>query len=590
MKTHHILFILALLITGCRGIPENPDITENELFQHLSYLASDSLKGRLPGTEEGKLAALYIASEFRKAGLSFLTRNGFQPFDVITKLETGDSNSLSIGSREYELGKDFSPFPFTADGSLDAEVVFAGYGFDLDNDGLKWNDYDGLDVGGKWVLVLRGNPEIDSASSPFNAYSNERDKAMVANDHGAGGILFVSGPVFSPDEPLIDLENREGRVAIPALHISRKVADRLLEQSGSNVEKLEKRLNAQRKPSSFATGSSLRASAGIIPSMASTYNVVGYLEGSDPEKKDEYIIMGAHYDHLGMGGPGSTARDQDTIGVHNGADDNASGVAALIEIAERLASGEKKPGCSYLFIAFSGEEMGLLGSKYYVQHPLLPLDHAKMMINLDMVGRLRDDQLQVGGVGTSKESEELVEDLAPEENLKLSTTREGYGPSDHSSFYGRDIPVLFLTTGAHTDYHTINDDVDKINLGGLVRVSDFAYDIAEYLDSTDLKLTFQEAGPKTQYSGRRGYRVVMGIMPDFTDNDDVPGMRVDFVNPGQPADLGGMKKGDYIMAIEGKEIKGIYDYMYRLNKCKKGQVIVVKVKRDDKLLDLIVTL
>ena len=590
MKTLHIFFVTAVLITACTRVPENPAITEDELFQHLSYLASDSLKGRLPGTEEGKLAALYIASEFRKAGLKFLTKNGFQPFEVITSLKTGDSNTLSIGSQEYKAGKDFAPFPFTADGALDAGVVFAGYGFDLDKDDLKWNDYEGLDVEGKWVLVLRGNPEIDSASSPFNPYSNERDKAMVAADHGAGGILFVSGPIFSPDEPLIDLQNREGRVSIPALHVRRKIADTLLEQSGTSVEKLEKQLNTTRKPASFAAGSSLSASANIIPSMAGTNNVVGYLEGSDPEKKDDYIIIGAHYDHLGMGGPGSTARDQDTIGVHNGADDNASGVSALIEIAERLASGDKRPGYSFLFIAFSAEEMGLLGSKYYVAHPLLPLDHAKLMINLDMIGRLRDDQLQVGGVGTAKESEDLVEKIAPEENLKLTTTLEGYGPSDHSSFYGRDIPVLFLTTGAHTDYHTINDDVEKINLGGLVRVSDFAYDIAEYLDSTGLKLTFQEAGPKVQYSGRRGYRVVMGIMPDFTDNDDVPGMRVDFVNPGQPADLGGMKKGDYIMAIEGKEINGIYDYMYRLNKCKKGQLIVVTVKRDDKTLDLLVTL
>jgi hypothetical protein len=212
------------------------------------------------------------------------------------------------------------------------------------------------------------------------------------------------------------------------------------------------------------------------------------------------------------------------------------------------------------------------------------------MINLDMVGRLRDDQLQVGGVGTAIESEEIVKDLATGDSISLSTTREGYGASDHSSFYGRELPVLFLTTGAHSDYHTMGDDVEKINLPGMVRVSDYAYDIAEYLDSTQVTLTFQEAGPKVQYSGRRGYRVRLGIMPDFTDNDEIPGMRVDFVNPGQPADLGGMKKGDYIMAIEGKPINGIYDYMYRLSKVKKGQLIVVTVKRDESTLDLVVQL
>jgi aminopeptidase YwaD len=590
MKTYVFPLICAALMAGCSGIPENPEITQDELFQHLSYLASDSLKGRLPGTPEDKLAALYIASEFKKAGLSFLTKGGLQPFEVITELEPGDSNSLSLGSQEYESGKDFAPFPFTADGSLEAEVVFAGYGFELDNDEIRWNDYQGIDVAGKWVMVLRGNPEIDSTSSPFMEYSNERDKAMVAGDHDAGGILFVSGPIFSPDEPLIDLENREGRVNIPSIHISRKIADRILESSGTTIEALEKKLNKERKPASFATGSTLEASAEVLPSTATTFNVVGYLEGSDPGLKNEYIIMGAHYDHLGMGGPGSPARDQDTVGIHNGADDNASGVSAIIEIAEKLASGDKKPAYSCLFIAFGAEEMGLLGSKYYIENPLLPLDRAKIMINLDMVGRLRDDQLQIGGVGTAVESEEIVTALAPREHLDISTTREGYGASDHSSFYGKDLPVLFLTTGAHTDYHTTGDDVEKINLAGMVTVSNFACDVAEYLDSTHVMLTFQEAGPKVQYSGRRGHRIVMGIMPDFTDNDENPGMRVDFVNPGQPADIGGMKKGDYIMAIEGKTINGIYDYMYRLSKCKKGQIIVVKVKREDRTLDLLVEL
>ena len=369
MKSNLISLIIALLLAGCTGIKENPDITEGELFQHLSYLASDSLKGRLPGSEEDKLAALYIASEFKKAGLSFLSKDGLQAFEVITKLEIGEDNYLILNSLKLELNVDFYPFPFTANKALESDVVFAGYGFELEDEKLSWNDYDGIDVSGKWVMVLRGNAEIDSTSSPFHAHSNERNKAMVAVDRTAGGILFVSPPAFDQEDQLTDLEKREGKVSIPVLHISRKTADLILESSGKTISSLENQLNKQRKPFSFATGVSLKASAEVNPSLTTTYNVIGFLEGSDPERSMEYIIMGAHYDHLGKGGIGSSSRKQDTIAVHNGADDNASGVAALIEIAEKLAGGEEKLSTSCLFIAFGAEEMGLLGSKYYVNKP-----------------------------------------------------------------------------------------------------------------------------------------------------------------------------------------------------------------------------
>jgi hypothetical protein len=212
------------------------------------------------------------------------------------------------------------------------------------------------------------------------------------------------------------------------------------------------------------------------------------------------------------------------------------------------------------------------------------------MINLDMVGRLRNQQLQVGGVGTALESEQIVTQLVRHDSLSLSTTREGFGASDHSSFYGKDIPVLFLTTGAHTDYHTPEDDIEHINLEGMVRVAEYTSGIARHIDGMDSSLTYQEAGPKARPQGRRDRRIALGIMPDFTDNDEKDGMRVDFVTPGKPAFNGGMKKGDFIMAIEGQPVNGIYDYMYRLQSVKKDQIIVVQVKRDEQLLDLLVQL
>jgi hypothetical protein len=585
-----LLLLGYLAMTGCSFNKENPDITTDELFQHISYLASDSLKGRLPGTEEDRLAALYIAEEFSKAGLQLMAEDGLQAFEVITDLEIGATNYLRIEEMEAGLTEDFAPFPFTANKELSAGVVFAGYGFEIDKDEVQWNDYANLDVTDKWVMVLRGSAEIDSTVSAFHAYSNERDKAMLAGDKGAAGILFVSGPNYAQEDKLIDLEGElEGMVSIPAIHISRKTADLILSTTGINTEGMEKKLNTTRGPSSFGIDVTVSAGAEVNPTTTTTYNVIAYLEGSNPETADRHIVMGAHYDHLGMGGM-SSSRKPDTIAAHNGADDNASGVAALVEIAEALSLGTKPPSNSYLFIAFGAEEMGLLGSKHYVNNPLLPLEEIRVMINLDMVGRLRNQQLQVGGVGTAKESEEIVTRLILHDSLTLGTTQEGFGASDHSSFYAKDIPILFLTTGAHTDYHTPEDDIEHINLEGIVSIAEYTSSIAQYMDRMDSTLTYQEAGPKVQYPGRRGRRIALGIMPDYTDTDNKDGMRVDNVTPGKPAYNGGMKKGDYIMAIEGEPVNGIYDYMYRLKSVNKGQIIVVTVKRNEQELDLLVQL
>jgi aminopeptidase YwaD len=589
-----LLFLFLLIgytiLPGCSGIKENPEITTDEIFQHLSYLASDSLKGRLPGTEEDRLAALYIADEFSKAGLQLMGDAGIQAFEVITDLETGATNYLRIGEMDAGLSEDFAPFPFTANKEISAVVVFAGYGFEIDKQEVQWNDYAGLDVTDKWVMVLRGSAEFDSTVSVFHEYENERDKAMLAGDKGAAGILFVSGPNFDQEDILIDLENREGKVSIPAIHLSRKTADLILSAAGTSTKIMENKLNLARKPSSFEIDVKVFAGAEVQPTTATTYNVIAYLEGSNADSGDKHIVIGAHYDHLGMGGIGSNSRKPDTTAAHNGADDNASGVAALIEIAEALALGAEPPANSYLFIAFGAEEMGLLGSKHYVDNSVLPLDEIRVMINLDMVGRLRNQQLLVGGVGTAMESEEIVTKLIQHDSLTLSTTMEGFGASDHSSFYGKDIPVLFLTTGAHTDYHTPEDDIEHINLQGMVSIADYTESIARHIDQMDADLAFQEAGPKTRSLGRRGGQITLGITPDYTDNDNKDGMRVDFVTPGKQAYNGGMKKGDFIMAIEGQPVNGIYDYMYRLKSVNKGQIIVVTVKRDEQELDLLVQL
>ncbi len=584
------LFIL-FIHSSCKKIWIDSDITTDELSGHIEFLASDSLKGRYPGTPEDLIAARYITDEFKKAGLQWLTEDGLQEYEIVTYIEAGDSNMLVFDGYTGEHGKDFTPLSFSSDANVEAEVVFCGYGFDIDQEDLKWNDFRGIDVTGKWVMVLRGNPEPEKSTSIFDIYSNERDKAMVAKDLGASGILFVSGPLFYPDDELMTLRSRESQTGIPAIHIKRAMADRILRVSVQTIGLLEKELNEKRRPHSFPTGVILEATTNVIPHKVNTYNAVAFLEGSHPLRKDQYIIIGAHYDHLGFGGPGSSSRLQDSSAVHYGADDNASGVSGMIEIAERFALSELRPERSLLFIAFGAEEMGLLGSRFFTENPLVPLEQVSLMVNFDMIGRMRNLHLQVSGTGTSVEAEGILKHFANANSIQLMMSPEGYGASDHSSFYGKNIPVLFLTTGVHADYHTPDDSPEKINYTQMVHVADFAYDLIDSIARMDSLLTFREAGPRVMPSGRHGRgKVALGIMPDITSTDDTPGMRVEFVSPGKPAELGGMKKGDIILAIDGKPVNNVYDYMFRLQKIKRGQLIIVTIKREDKQLDLLIQL
>ena len=332
------------------------------------------------------------------------------------------------------------------------------------------------------------------------------------------------------------------------------------------------------------------ASTDVEPLIAKTENVIGIIEGKDPILKNEFVVIGAHFDHLGMGGIGSGSRVPDTIAVHHGADDNASGVAAVIELARRFSFYKDSLKRTLVFICFSAEEEGLLGSKFFTEHPLFDLKQVEAMVNLDMVGRLREDRsLQVHGTGTSLESNRILNTFNRDSAFVYALSPEGYGPSDHSSFYAKDIPVFFFTTGAHMDYHTPGDTYEGINFDGLKKVSDFVYKIALDLDREPARLSFREAGPKTQESGRYRLKVTLGIMPDFTSTTN-DGLRADFVTPGKPAFKAGMLKGDVIVAINGKTINNIQDYMYRMSKITQGETVNVEVMRKGKKEVLIVQL
>jgi hypothetical protein len=303
------------------------------------------------------------------------------------------------------------------------------------------------------------------------------------------------------------------------------------------------------------------------------------------------VILGAHFDHLGMGGPGSGSRALDTIGIHHGADDNASGVAMMLELAEKFARTKGSHKRSIICLAFSGEEEGLLGSKHFVDDPGVNLSKVNAMINLDMVGRLNEtNNLEIGGVGTATGLKDLVYAKTDTSIIKLTLSNEGYGPSDHSSFYGKNIPVLFYFTGAHMDYHTPKDTWEKINYKGMVEISDLIFSMSKELASSETRLQFKEAGPKAEAAQyRRGKGVTLGIMPDFAGVVK-NGLRADFVTPGKPAALGGMQKGDIITFINGKPVNNIQDYMFRMGQLKHGATISVEVLRNDKKVVLLIQL
>jgi aminopeptidase YwaD len=586
--THSLTLLVLILFYSCSG---NRQVTVKELQQEIKYLSSDSLKGRLTGSPGDSLAAEYIKNKFASYGMVPLTGDGLQRFKITKRVLPGKANSLSVNGISYTSEKDFIPLSFSSNSGLKSEVVFAGYGFNINGDSLKWNDYKGIDVKGKWVMMLRSDPESENNKSPFIPFSGDRDKALLAKDMGASGVLFVSGPIYDSQDAFESLNSEGFSVDIPVLRIKREVADVILSKSKSTIEILEKKLNKTRKPNGFSTKVTANGVAEIVRENANTRNVVMILPGEDKQLKNEYIILGAHFDHLGMGGPGSSSRAVDTIGVHHGADDNASGVAMMLELAEKFAKTKGSHKRSIICIAFTGEEEGLLGSKHYVDEPGIDLSKVNVMFNLDMVGRLNEtNNLQVSGVGTATGLRDLIYSKSDTSVIKLTLSDEGYGPSDHSSFYGKNIPVLFYFTGAHLDYHTPSDTWDKINYEGMVKISNLIFPVAKELASSDSRLQFKESGPKIEtgrVSRRKG--VTLGIMPDFAGAIK-NGLRADFVTPGKPAALGGMKKGDIITAINGKTVNNIQDYMFRMGQLKHGQTISVEVMRNGKKEVLLIQL
>ena len=461
------------------------------VLRHARYLASDELTGRGVDNPGIDLARDYIAAEFKKYGLAPGGQSGgfFQSLEVVVGVTIKQPSSLTLAdARALELHEEWIPFGLSRSGSVEAEVVFAGYGITAKDYG--YDDYAGLDVKDKIVLVLRYEPPPKDEKSPFRkapSYSNHASllsKANNARAHGAVGMILVDlDRPRSGAKGLIPTRRTLGRTdgGIVATQVKEEVVERRLEQTGVSLRELKERIDREEKPASTSLPG-LRASLNVTLEKITkkTDNVIGVLPGSDPELKKENIVIGAHYDHIGLGYFGT--RDTKAEGqIHNGADDNASGTAVLMNLAERLSARASRPARSVVFIAFTAEELGLLGSTHYVGHPLFPLAATKAMINLDMVGRMKGNRLTVAGVDTAKEFRPLVTQAGQEFGVEINPSSRAAGGSDHAAFYRKNIPVLHFYTGTHEDYHKPTDDWEKLDLQGMVKVSEVVLSVAEKL-------------------------------------------------------------------------------------------------------------
>jgi hypothetical protein len=582
-----------LLLNNCSPQPKNeinPVITSKEIQEHINYLASDELEGRFTGTEGADKAAAYIQQDFESNGLSpFFYKNFSQSYPFVSGLEATTNNKMKliIAGKEYELkfNEDFIPVSFSDNQTYSGEVVFIGYSIVAPE--LNYDDFTGIDVKGKVVLAMRYNPEVNDPKSKFDKFAELRLKAKVAKEKGAIGIIFVNEYVPKDDEDNLLKLKYDSAPAIKELgsiHIKRTFADKMFEAENLNFRQFQENIDTTNKPASFLfKNTKVEFKTEVKQIEGKGINIAGFLPGNDPKLKDEYIIVGAHYDHLGYGETGSLYRGTDRQ-IHNGADDNASGTTGVLELAEKLAAEKDKIKRSIIFATFSGEELGMLGSSYFVQNLSIPYKSVDAMINLDMIGRMNDENsLMIYGTSTSHVWKDMLNNLNKEYNFKLTFNDEGFGPSDHSSFYGKEIPVLFFFTGTHSDYHRPSDDADKINTSKEEKILNFVYQIIDGLDTSITRPDYVNV-PRKDTGGPTRFKVYIGTTPDF--GAQVDGYKISGVTDGSPAQKAGLQAGDTIVEFGGKKVANIYDYMYAMNEHTPGEKVDIVVLRSGEKVTL----
>lgn len=554
----------ALYTYPAQSCPDLAILADNlsSVSAHVRYLSDDALEGREVGTPGARCAADYIAHQFEAIGLQGAGSDGgyFQRFPVRTGSSLGEQNVLRSAGIAYPVGSEWIPLGYSVSTSITAELIYALDGINRPEE--PDNEYPDLEIQGRIVVVEEGD-----VLSPLNRtlQADTHFKASVAAGRGAGGLLVL----LREGSKLPEL-SREARSAlsIPVAALAGEVAVHIR--------------NAARG------GAVATVETSVQPRATEARNVVAILPGSDPNLSSEVIVVGAHYDHLGLGGEGSL--DPDARGVvHNGADDNASGTSGLIEVARRLSDDERRPARSVLFLAFTGEEKGLWGSAYYVRDPLVPLDRTIAMINMDMIGRLEGRPLSVMGVGTAEEWLDLLEEANKDLDrpLTIATSPDGFGPSDHASFYSEGIPVLHFFSNTHEDYHRPSDDWQKIDENGLGQIVDLVSEVTLEVTGeagmlsrvalTPIQATEAPAHGQMSASTTGGYGPYLGTIPDMIPLDF--GLRLSGVREGSPADIAGLMRGDIVVAFGGKEIGDIYAYTYALREHKPGDEVDIVVMR-----------
>ena len=592
--------------------PPVSNAAEGRLLEDLKYLASDELQGRAAETPGLKLGAEFIAQRWQALGLKtdFFDGRPFQEFSLPGSPDLGDPNlnALSItkpSGEHVELvrGEKFQPQFLGKNGSFQGGLVFVGYGITAAEDDLKYDDFEGLDVQGKVVIVIRKEPQQNAPKSPFDGtspsqYALFNAKEVNAAKHGVAALILVNDFVSeqaSPDTLLPIAGGGMGvREQVPTLFVQRAVVEKWIMEVGKSLEEIESQIDQDLKPRSFElTGWTASGSVDLENKKLPSMNVVGMLPGQG-NLINEYVVIGAHFDHVGMGGAGSLAPG--TIAVHNGADDNASGTVCLLETARRLveiskADSPERARRNVVFIGFSGEERGLLGSDYYVKHPRFELENTVAMLNLDMVGRLTNNDLTIYGTGTAIEFNSMIN--RANEKLAFTVTRspEGMGPSDHQSFFQKNIPVLHFFTGLHNDYHRPSDDFDKINLNGIDRISDMVTELAHRITVDPSKPSFVKVSgraipraPSSTPSAPKRIRLGLRL------NMEAEGVLVDRVMPSGVAKKAGILTGDRILKINENETTSRAELDRILQLYKSGDSVVVTVQRESEKIELKVEL
>ena len=598
MSRKTFIFAAAAAVFVWSALAGDSTFDPDRYLGHIKFLASPEMRGRATGSPELEKAAAYIAGQFAADGIKPPAAHTYlQAFEVTTAARLGRANKLDFAmnseSQSLQSGKDFIPFNFSARGKASGGVVFAGYGITAPE--YNYDDYAGVDAHGKFVIALAHEPQEYDEHSVFDGkvytdHAQFYSKAANARKHGALGLILVLDRVnhkAAADE-LEPFGRNEGpaEAGIITVQVKEDVVAAWIHASGKDLISLENGIDSDLKPRSFVLkGVEVRENVDVEREVKTAHNVLGYLPG----ETDEYIIIGAHYDHLGLGEQFSLAPSLAGT-VHPGADDNASGTAGVIELAKHFSAGPKlKRGI--LFMTFAGEELGLLGSGYYANHPEMPIDKAVTMVNMDMIGRVNAGKLYVGGSGTGTSLRSDLDAIVPRfPALHVDySDKSGYGSSDHTSFTSKQVPVLFFFSGLHSDYHKPSDTWDKINAPEAVEVLQMIADVVERVDAQPERPAFirveEPENPHNPHEGTGdisggggGYGPYFGSIPDF---GEVPhGVKFADVTPGSPAALGGLKQGDILVKFGNDKIENLYDFTYALRASKVGDEVPVEVLRN----------